>query len=63
MKDAPKLDLQVLDLSFNKLFGSALISWLFLIGCNNMQCLALKVNTSPGIVAKDPPAWHKSWWG
>ncbi|GLT63959.1 hypothetical protein SLA2020_364820 [Shorea laevis] len=50
-KDAPKLDLRVLDLSFNKLSGPVVIPWLFSAGCSSMQRLALKGNKLTGDIA------------
>lgn len=48
LNDALKLDLQVLDLSFNKFSGSTIISWIFSAGCDGMQHLALKGNKVTG---------------
>ncbi|XP_062147941.1 protein BRASSINOSTEROID INSENSITIVE 1 [Alnus glutinosa] len=50
-KDAPKLDLRVLDLSFNKLSGATVIPWLFPAGCSSLQRLALKGNKLTGDIA------------
>lgn len=43
-----KLDLQVLDLSFNKLTGPNVIPWLFPTGCNSMEHLTLNGNKLTG---------------
>ncbi|TYK12979.1 protein BRASSINOSTEROID INSENSITIVE 1 [Cucumis melo var. makuwa] len=43
-----KLDLQVLDLSSNRIVGSKLVPWIFSGGCANLQHLALKGNKISG---------------
>ncbi|XP_022977566.1 systemin receptor SR160-like [Cucurbita maxima] len=42
------LDLQVLDLSSNRIVGSKLVPWIFSGGCGNLQLLALKANKLSG---------------
>jgi protein brassinosteroid insensitive 1 len=48
IKDSPSLNLEVLDVSFNKLSGPNVIPWLFHTGCNGMQHLDLKQNRLTG---------------
>ncbi|KAJ7945313.1 Receptor kinase [Quillaja saponaria] len=43
-----KLNLQVLDLSFNKILGPNLVAWILAPGCNEMQHLSLKGNEVTG---------------
>ncbi|XP_041006955.1 brassinosteroid LRR receptor kinase-like [Juglans microcarpa x Juglans regia] len=50
-KNALKLGLEVLDLSFNKLSGATVFPWLFSAGCNGMQRLALEGNKLTGDIA------------
>ncbi|KAF5480718.1 hypothetical protein F2P56_001442 [Juglans regia] len=50
-KDAPKLGLEVLDLSYNNLSGSTVVPWLFPGGCNGLQSLTLKGNKLTGEIA------------
>ncbi|KAG6595101.1 hypothetical protein SDJN03_11654, partial [Cucurbita argyrosperma subsp. sororia] len=43
-----KLDLQVLDLSSNRIVGSKLVPWVLSAGCSNLQFLALNGNKISG---------------
>ncbi|KAL4644115.1 hypothetical protein ACB092_02G140600 [Castanea dentata] len=48
LKGSPRLNLEVLDLSNNKLSGPTVITWLFQSSCNGMKRLALKGNKLTG---------------